>query len=69
MNRNRCNHHIYLSIEDCKKIANRAGLTPQEFSDVLYDVCLFKLGDGSKASASFHRKTKYGLEDIKQYLL
>lgn len=62
-------YDIYLSIEDCKKIADRTGLTPEELSDVLYDVCLFKLGDDSKASASFHRKTKYGLEDIKKYLL
>ena len=62
-------HDLYLSIEDCKKIAGRAWLSDQELSDILYDVCLFKLWDDSKASASFHRKREYWLEEIKKHLL
>lgn len=61
--------HKYISIEDCKKIADRANISLEEFSDILYDVCLFKLWDENKASASFHRKTNFQLEEIKQYLL
>lgn len=60
--------NFYLSVEDCKKIADQLQYTAEEFSDILYDVCLFKLGDENKASASFHRKEEFWIEDAKKYM-
>lgn len=60
--------HIYLPPTDCKKIAEHFGITDDEFSDILYDVCMFKLGDTKKSIASFHRKSSTFLNECKEYL-
>ncbi len=65
-------HHendTYISPEDCKKIADRAWITDQEFSEVLYESCLFKFGDESKSAVSFHRRRKFLIDEIIPYLL
>lgn len=61
----------YLSPSDCKKIADNVEITDEEFNDIVYDACMFKMWDHSKASASGHRSTcskKMLMEECKKYL-